>query len=156
MLSLLFARLTYLEATVMESLRIGAVSGPMHIALENAELHGYKIPKGTTVTFNIREIMRSPDHWAEPESFKPERFLDPNDGSIVIPPKAYMPFGAGKGVCIGETLAKTQLFLFLGNICQNFEIRWPDGQPEPDLSNVAGFPAAFPPQHKLEFRRRVN
>ena len=149
-------RLAYLEATVMEALRIGAVSAPMHFALENAEFDGYKIPKGTTILFNVREIMNSPDYWVQPESFQPERFLNPDDGSIVIPPKVFMPFGAGKRACIGENLAKAQLFLFLSHICSNFDICWPAGQTQPSLDNVAGFPAAFPPQHELEFRPRVG
>jgi methyl farnesoate epoxidase/farnesoate epoxidase len=52
-----------------------------------------------------------PEYWGDPEAFRPERFLDPATGSL-IRKERFVPFGFGKRVCMGESLAKSELFLF--------------------------------------------
>nr|XP_015202919.1 PREDICTED: steroid 17-alpha-hydroxylase/17,20 lyase-like [Lepisosteus oculatus] len=65
------------------------------------------------------------------------RFLD--EGSRVYSPSAsYIPFGAGIRVCLGETLAKMELFLFLSWILQRFTLEVPPDQPLPDLQGKFG------------------
>ncbi len=67
------------------------------------------------VYYNIHHFHTDPTHWTEPDKFDPERFLSesPEDGTLsVVRPARFVPFGFGKRVCMGESLAKAELFLF--------------------------------------------
>ena len=48
-----------------------------HLALEDVELQGYTIPKGSVVLGSIYNIVRDPDHFPDPERLNPDRFIDP-------------------------------------------------------------------------------
>lgn len=62
--------------------------------------------------------MQSPESgFQDPELFKPERFLKSNKISL---PDNFMPFGVGKHRCLGETLARANIFLFVSTILQKF------------------------------------
>lgn len=56
----------------------------------------------------------------DPEAFRPERYLS-DDGKSVSVPENYIPFGFGKHRCMGETLARANVFLFISTLLQNFE-----------------------------------
>ena len=60
-----------------------------------------------------------------------DRFLD-NDGKVFTP-KSFMPFSVGRRVCLGENLAKMELFMFLGGIVQRFHLKTPSGESPPDF-----------------------
>ena len=79
----------------MEIQRLGSIA-PMavpHRALKDINVEGYKIPKDTFVFSILYHIMRDPEYWPEPNTFKPERFLN---GSEVIKEERLIPFGVGK------------------------------------------------------------
>lgn len=57
---------------------------------------------------------------------------------LVIPSPSYLPFGAGVRVCLGEALAKMELFLFLSWMLQRFTFSVPVGQPLPSLEGKFG------------------
>ena len=46
------------------------------MALEEVELHGYTIPKGSVVLSSIYNVSMDPDHFRDPERFDPERFIN--------------------------------------------------------------------------------
>lgn len=62
-----------------------------------------------------------------------DRFLDEDGNRIYSPSPSFLPFGAGIRVCLGETLAKMELFLFIAWILQKFSLSVPEGDtlPEP-------------------------
>ncbi|KAG7260434.1 hypothetical protein CRUP_029433 [Coryphaenoides rupestris] len=64
------------------------------------------------------------------------RFLD--DQGRRVTPHGFLPFGAGPRVCVGESLARTELFLFLSSLLQRMSFRLPDGAPPPDLQGRVG------------------
>ena len=112
--------LPYTEATIMEIQRLGSIA-PMavpHRALSDIKVRGYKIPKNALIWSILYYIMRDPDYWTDPETFNPDRFIDSN--GKVIKEERFVPFGIGKRVCIGESMAKTELFIIFTRLMQMF------------------------------------
>jgi len=130
--------LNYFEAVVQETLRMGSVtplSAP-HKTVNDTECNGHKIPADTQVWYNVWSIHHDENEWNEPYCFKPERFLD-NEGKLMrTTNQSFLPFGAGRRVCIGEALARMELFVFLSNILWKYDIV-PDGD-LPDLEGDCG------------------
>ncbi|CAL8383880.1 unnamed protein product [Arctogadus glacialis] len=130
--------LPYLDSVTNEGLRIRPVSPVLipHTALRDSSIGGHFIKCGTRVLVNMWAIHHDPKHWEQPDLFKPERFLD-DKGCRVTPP-SFLPFGAGPRVCVGESLARMELFLFLSSLLQRMSFRLPDGAPPPDLQGRVG------------------
>ncbi|XP_071491230.1 cytochrome P450 2J6-like [Diadema antillarum] len=129
--------LPYTEATLMEIQRmanITALTFP-HKTTEDTELSGYSIPKDTHVFVNLYSVHVDPTHWAEPEKFRPERFLV--DGKVVHRP-ALMPFSAGRRACPGETLARMELFLFFAALLRFFTLVPAPENPNPSIDKNYG------------------
>uniref|UniRef100_A0A670XX72 Steroid 17-alpha-hydroxylase/17,20 lyase n=1 Tax=Pseudonaja textilis TaxID=8673 RepID=A0A670XX72_PSETE len=128
--------LNYLEATISEVLRIRPVAPLLipHEALADTSIGEYYIPKGTEVVINLWSIHHDEKEWEEPGKFIPDRFLDKDGNRIYSPSPSFLPFGAGVRVCLGETLAKMELFLFIAWILQKFSLTVPEGDtlPEPE------------------------
>ncbi|XP_072014875.1 cytochrome P450 2J4-like [Amphiura filiformis] len=87
------------------------------------EFRGFTIPKGTHVISNVYSVTRDPSVWDEPDVFKPERFLD-GDGQVKKIPQQIV-FGAGKRVCLGEQLARMELFIFYTHLMHRFSFKKP-------------------------------
>ena len=132
--------LPYLEATITETLRLSSI-GPLsvpHKTTVDTTLQGYGIPKGTTVLTNLWSLHHDPEIWNDPNAFRPERFLD-EEGNF-LPPKAdrFLPFSAGRRVCLGESLARIELFLVLARLLHSFKFQNPPSCDLPSLEPVAG------------------
>uniref|UniRef100_A0A8C5R0N7 Steroid 17-alpha-hydroxylase/17,20 lyase n=1 Tax=Leptobrachium leishanense TaxID=445787 RepID=A0A8C5R0N7_9ANUR len=132
--------LHYLEATIAEVLRIRPVSPLLipHVALEESSIGEYTIQKDARVVINLWSLHHDADEWVNPEDFNPDRFLDKNGNRIYSPSPSYMPFGAGIRVCLGEALAKMEIFLFLSWILQRFTLEVPEGDQLPNLEGKFG------------------
>ncbi len=81
---------------------------------------GYDIPKGTYIVGNIYQAHRDPVAWPDPEEFRPERFMD-EAGNFATHP-GWLPFSAGKRVCVGEAVAKIDLHLCMVTLFQQFSV----------------------------------
>ncbi|XP_054838980.1 cytochrome P450 2J5-like isoform X2 [Eublepharis macularius] len=92
---------------------------------KDANIMGFFIRKGATVIPDVRSILFDPKHWETPQEFNPNHFLDKN-GSFVER-KEFLPFGAGARECIGEQLARIELFIFFTNLLRSFTFRPPEG-----------------------------
>ncbi|MEQ9319848.1 MAG: cytochrome P450, partial [Polyangiaceae bacterium] len=112
-------KLPYLDATIKEVLRLRPIV-PMVMRKLQApiQLGGYDVPAGTFVVPCIYNAQRHPDCWDEPESFRPERFLD-----ATIDPFAWLPFGGGARRCIGMTFALYEMRVVLATILSRLELR---------------------------------
>ncbi|CAJ1052393.1 cytochrome P450 2U1 [Xyrichtys novacula] len=138
--------LPFTEATIMEVQRLTVVV-PLaipHMASETTEFRGHTIPKGTVVLPNLWSVHRDPTVWDDPDTFNPARFLD-NEGNLMRR-EYFIPFGIGRRVCMGEQLAKIELFLTVTCLLQSFTFRLPDGTPPPSLRGRFGLtlaPASF-------------
>ena len=85
----------YVEATIMEIQRAADIVplGVPHSVMEDVELRGYTIPKGTTVMSNLYAVHRDERIWDEPDVFKPSRFLD--EEGRVLRREELIPFSVG-------------------------------------------------------------
>ncbi|XP_066477570.1 steroid 17-alpha-hydroxylase/17,20 lyase [Tiliqua scincoides] len=139
--------LPYFEATISEVLRIRPVSPLLipHVALEDTSIGEYDIPKGTRVMINLWSIHHDEKEWNNPGEFNPGRFLDEYGNRIYSPSPSYLPFGAGIRVCMGEALAKMELFLFLAWILQRFTFTIPEGHTLPEPEGKFGVVLQVPP-----------
>ncbi|XP_068105595.1 cytochrome P450 2C29-like isoform X4 [Hyperolius riggenbachi] len=123
--------------------------GIPHKVTRDVHFREFVIPKGTTVYPMLSAVLRDPKQFKHPEQFNPGHFLDGNgkfsrnDG--------YMPFSAGKRICLGEGLAKMELFLFLTTILQNFSLRSPVDPEELDLTPLLSGFGNFPRPYKMCF-----
>ncbi|WAR19216.1 CP2U1-like protein [Mya arenaria] len=121
------ADLTYVEAFYMEVLRYCVITiiGNFHMTPVDVVFRGHTIPANTVVIPNIWSVFSDPDIWGDPENFRPERFLD--DNGNIVKKEEYIPFMIGKRSCVGESLARMELFLFLSALVQRFKFESPPG-----------------------------
>ncbi|XP_029950945.1 cytochrome P450 2U1 [Salarias fasciatus] len=134
--------LPFTEATIMEVQRL-TVAVPLaipHMASETTEFRGYTIPKGTVVVPNLWSVHRDPTVWDDADTFNPARFLD--DEGQLQRKECFMPFGIGRRVCMGEQLAKMELFLTVTTLLQAFRFELPEGKPPPSLRGRFGLTLA--------------
>ncbi|KAK4004618.1 cytochrome P450 18a1 [Daphnia magna] len=131
--------LPYTEAFMLEVMRRATAVplGTTHSTSRTTTLNGFTIPKGTQVIPLIHAVHMNPALWKDPEVFNPERFLSA-DGTKVVKPDYFIPFGVGRRVCLGDVLAKAELFLFFSSLLHTFTLTVPQGASVPDLRGQAG------------------
>lgn len=133
------SKLPWVEATILEIQRLShTVPIVGREAVEDVVVLGYNIPAGTSVFGHTKAIHLDPKYFPEPEEFKPQRWLD--DQNRVKRVDQFVPFGAGKfllmivgnsllfrwtfvqgkRICLGESLARMEIFLFFSALFQQF------------------------------------
>ena len=146
--------LPLLQATIIEALRVGNV-GPLavpHVTLTDTTLCGYRVPKDTIVFVDTESVHLDPKCWEDPTVFNPYRHIN-EDGRLITSQGNFFPFGAGRRVCAGESLAKVELFLFLSWILQKFTfVAEEDGCP-PKLEGIFNL-TQFPVPYKIRAIKR--
>jgi cytochrome P450 len=120
-------RLKYTEQVIKEVMRLyppaWAVTREM---MADGEFAGYALKKGEVVIFNMYGVQRDPRFWDDPLRFNPDRFSADNEKSIEK--YAYLPFGTGARVCIGNAFALMEARLILATIAARFELDVAPGQ----------------------------
>ncbi|XP_021839707.2 cytochrome P450 76AD1-like [Spinacia oleracea] len=128
------AKLPYLQAIIKETLRLHPPTVFLlpRKADVDVELYGYVVPKNAQVLVNLWAIGRDPKVWKNPEVFSPERFLE-CDIDYKGRDFELLPFGAGRRICPGLTLAYRMLNLMMGNFLHSFDWKLEDGMSPKDL-----------------------
>jgi cytochrome P450 len=80
----------------------------------------YTIPAGALVIISPYIIHRHPDYWESPETFNPERFMPEQISNR--PHFAYIPFGGGPRLCIGDSFARFEAQLIIASIAQRYRL----------------------------------
>ncbi|XP_052200411.1 trimethyltridecatetraene synthase-like [Diospyros lotus] len=130
-----FPHLPYLDAIVKETMRLHPVAVLLapHQALEDCQVAGYHISKGTRVFINVWSMGRDPKLWESPEQFQPERFLgkaiDVKGHSFEL-----IPFGSGRRMCPGYNLGLKMICSSLANVLHGFHLKLPEDVKEEDVS----------------------
>lgn len=119
-------------------------------ALEDIELKGILIPKGTNIQIPIPIVHRLPDIWGpDAHEFNPKRFEHGIAGACKFP-QAYMPFGVGARICTGQHLAMTELKVILSLILSKFSFSLsPEYQHSPAYTLVI-----MEPEHGVSLHMR--
>jgi len=129
-------RLRYLEMVVKESMRLYPAAGFLfgREAVEDVELGGHTLRRGSWVLISPYIVHRNPQHFPQPHVFDPERFAPGRVDTMV--PYSYIPFGGGPRICIGNSLALMQVVLLAATILQQFRLVLDQGEPEMQLEIV--------------------
>ncbi|PWA48494.1 cytochrome P450 [Artemisia annua] len=142
--------LTYLQAIVKETLRLyppGPLAGP-HEAIEDCNIGGYHVPKGTRLIMNVWKLHRDPQVWFNPDEFRPERFLEEHlDINYQGQNFEYIPFSTGRRMCPATSFALHVVHLTLARLLQGFELSTPMGKP---VDMTEGLGIALPKVKPLE------
>ncbi|NXJ09542.1 CP2DH protein, partial [Odontophorus gujanensis] len=125
------ANMPYTTAVVHEVQRFADLVpvGLPHMTYRDTELQGFFIPKGTTIITNLSSVLKDETVWKKPNEFYPEHFL--NENGQFVRPEAFLPFSAGRRACLGEQLARMELFIFFTILMQKFTFVIPEDQPRP-------------------------
>ncbi|CAH2324586.1 cytochrome P450 2J6-like [Pelobates cultripes] len=128
----------YTQAVLQEVQRFTNVVplGAPHSTLKDEQLNGFTIPKGTMIIIDLSSLHKDETYWKYPDEFNPENFL--NEDGELLKVESFLPFSAGPRGCIGENLARMELFLFFTTLLTHFEFQWPDPASPPDLTPVFG------------------
>nr|XP_045008397.1 cytochrome P450 2D20-like [Jaculus jaculus]XP_045008398.1 cytochrome P450 2D20-like [Jaculus jaculus] len=110
-----------------------------HLTTRDIEVQGFLIPKGTTLLTNLSSVLKDESVWEKPLRFHPEHFLDAQ--GRFVKQEAFMPFSAGRRACLGEPLARMELFLLFTCLLQRFSFSVPAGQPRPSDCAIFALPA---------------
>ncbi|HEV6967477.1 cytochrome P450 [Roseateles sp.] len=115
--------LPFLGATLKEAMRLYPPVAAMLTRRLTREvtLGGVRLPARALVRVTPWLLHRDPRWWPrEPDGFRPERFLPeaPDD----IPRGAYIPFGLGPRVCLGQHFAMLEMTLIAALVLQRFEL----------------------------------
>lgn len=109
--------------------------GPLHtrFAMEDVEIAGHRVPKGTLLGVGWYSMHRDPRWWPEPDKFDPTRFTD-KDVVAARPKHAFLPFGAGPHHCIGSGMGYLNAQMLMTVILQRYRLAVPEGwQPKHDF-----------------------
>ncbi|XP_043926828.1 cytochrome P450 2D4-like [Protopterus annectens] len=135
--------LPFTDAVIHEVQRYADIipGGVPRKMIRDVDIMGYFIPKGTIILTNLSSVLKDDTVWEKPHEFYPEHFLDSN--GKFKKQDAFLPFSAGHRICLGEQLARTELFIFFTAMMQRFTFHFPDGEPKP--STIKSFKAIMKP-----------
>ncbi|XP_067317006.1 cytochrome P450 2G1-like isoform X1 [Anolis sagrei] len=143
------SQMPYTDAVIHEVQRCSDFfpMGVARMVTRDTEFRGYLLPKGMEVYPVLSSVLHDPTMFKSPNAFNPENFLDEN--GRFKKNEAFVPFSAGKRICLGESLALMELFLFFTTILQNFQLK-PLVPPEDlDITPCESGLANIPPLYEL-------
>jgi cytochrome P450 len=113
-------KLKYTEMIAKEAMRLYPPAYAVgREAIEETEIGGFKVPKGTQLFAFQWVTHRDPRYFDEPDAFRPERWTNGDPA----PKFAYFPFGGGPRQCIGNYFAMMEVVLLLATIGQRFRFK---------------------------------
>ncbi|XP_034032992.1 cytochrome P450 2D15-like [Thalassophryne amazonica] len=131
-------KMPYTQAVIHEVQRIANIA-PLSVVRRirnDMELMGYSIPKGTLIIVNLSSVLFEEGQWKSTHEFNPENFL--NEKGEFFKPEAFMPFSIGPRICMGEPMARLEMFLILVTVLRKFQFIWPEDAGQPNYIPTFG------------------
>uniref|UniRef100_A0A3Q0S7Z7 Uncharacterized protein n=1 Tax=Amphilophus citrinellus TaxID=61819 RepID=A0A3Q0S7Z7_AMPCI len=123
-----------------------------HCTTRDTELMGYSIPKGTLVIENLTSVLNEEGQWKFPHEFNPENFLNDQGEFMIL---RLLSNGSGPRICLGEGLARMELFLIVVTLLRKFKFIWPEDAGEPDFTPVYGV-TLTPKPYRMKVQLRTS
>lgn len=142
--------LPYTDAVIHETQRLANIVplSLLHKTSRDMTFQGFFIKKDTVVIPLLTSVLYDESEWESPYSFNPSHFLD-KDGKFTKR-DAFLPFSAGRRACLGEGLAKMELFLIFTTLLQRFHFSPAPGVKKEDLLLTPSVGVTLSPSpHKL-------
>jgi cytochrome P450 len=116
------ANLKYTEMVIKEAMRLLPPAWTLNArqANQDTQIGKYLFPKNKVVFISPYANHRNPKYFDQPEMFNPERFSEENEKTI--PKHAYIPFGTGPRVCIGQSFAMMEAKIILATLLNRFDV----------------------------------
>uniref|UniRef100_A0A8C3S4Q5 Cytochrome P450 2G1 n=1 Tax=Chelydra serpentina TaxID=8475 RepID=A0A8C3S4Q5_CHESE len=143
------SQMPYIDAVIHEIQRVSDLI-PMdlpHLVTRDTQFRGYTIPQGTEIYPLLSTVLRDPSMFKTPEIFNPGNFLEKT--GCFQKNDAFVPFSSGKRICLGEALARMELFLFFTTILQRFTLKPLVAPEEIDTKPMESGFAKIPPFYQL-------
>ncbi|XP_072966795.1 phenylalanine N-monooxygenase-like [Typha angustifolia] len=133
-----FPHLPYIKAVAREALRLHPVTAfnLPHVAMADATVAGYFIPKGSQVLLSRVGLGRNPKVWTDPLRFNPDRHLEDGSGKVELaePDLRFISFTTGRRGCMGAALGSVMTYMLLARLLQAFQWSPAPGDEPIDLS----------------------
>uniref|UniRef100_A0A8C9UFS9 Cytochrome P450 1A n=1 Tax=Serinus canaria TaxID=9135 RepID=A0A8C9UFS9_SERCA len=148
--------LPYTEAFILEMFRHSSFL-PFtipHSTTKATVLNGYYIPKDTCVFINQWQVNHDEALWKDPSSFRPERFLSAAGAELSrAEGDKVLSFGLGRRRCLGETIGRWEIFLFLTTLLQQLHFSLRPGEPV-DITPQYGLTMKYKKCEAFQIRQR--
>lgn len=131
-------RLSWTNQVICEALRCyPPIYNMGRICVCDDDLGGYRIERGTVLLLSIYGVHHDDAWWPEPAAFRPERFAD----GAAWPRQAFLPFGAGKHLCVGAAFAMIEMKAVLAVIGSRYRVELVDDDPVEERADITLNPA---------------
>jgi cytochrome P450 len=118
------------EAVILEALRVlPAVRVMTRTPSKDAQLAGVTLPAGAMIMISNQFLHRDPAHWPDPDTFKPERWLDGGVERDPLGSGHFFPFGRGPRVCVGQEFAMVFLKTALATLAAKARVHVDSTEP---------------------------
>lgn len=136
-----FSQLNYIKACAREAFRLHPIApfNLPHVAISDATVAGYFIPKGSHVLLSRTGLGRNPKVWDDPLMFNPERHLKGTmtDVELTENDLRFISFSTGRRGCMGAPLGSAMTVMLLARLLQGFTWSVPPGESKIELTESA-------------------